>query len=57
LIVPIPGLFNDLKCEIPVLLDSGRDLPPPIEGEAGSSAAVPYGEHTRDTALLMDLPP
>jgi hypothetical protein len=44
-IVPVPGLFNDLKCEIPVLLNSGRDLPPPIEGEAGSSAAVQYGEH------------
>jgi hypothetical protein len=57
LVVPIPGLFNNLKCEIPVLLDSGRDLPPSIEGESGSSMVVPYEEHLRDTALLMDLPP
>jgi hypothetical protein len=55
--VPFPGILNNLKYDLPIKLDSGLDLPLPLEDEAGSSSAVPYGQHTRDTPLMMDLPP
>lgn len=39
------------------MLDSGVECPPRPLGVAGSSSAVPYGEHVYDQRLVLDLPP
>lgn len=57
LTIPFPGIGNDLKWDLPVQLDSGVPTPPPPIGQAGSSTAVPYGQHVYDQRLVLDLPP
>lgn len=52
--VPFPGIGNNLKWSLPVVLDSGVGVPPPAFGDAGPSS---YGQHVYDQPLVLDLPP